>query len=371
MYAPGTPRDRRVPAGAAARRAAVALVAAFALIGCAIYRTPAGVGPPFLRVAGLARVSDLPALSPPAWAPDGRRLAFSTEDAVWAVRLDRPGKRRLAALPRVTAVAWAPDGRMLGALAGGTVYAVATVGAPPRPLIGDGGAELFAWAPRGDRIACVVAGGQRQEVLLATPSRGRRWSGAIPRVLWSADATAEIRALVWRRDGLALAVALGPRESGRATRLATIPVAATREGPRTLPLRGPARDVAVAPDGRMLAYVAVSAGAQSDEQHVIAIRSDGAGRRVVASGYALSGLAWAPSGGLLAFADATGDGDVYVVIADVETGARLRVADYRPEIPPKDGVLAIAWAPDGLALAFGTDTGEGVGPVWVARLERR
>ncbi len=369
------------------RLAGVAVLAALALAACTVRRIPVGLGPPFLRVEALTRVSDLPATSPPAWAPDSRRLAFGAEDGVWIAAADRRAARPLAALRPATLVAWAPDGRRLAALAGGVLYALALDGAPPQPLVPAGGVRLFAWDPAGGRIAYVAGRGGRQELRVWEPPGHHAPGHAVPGALVPIAGAAEVRALDWLPGGRGLFVALGPRGDPRATRLLRIDLAApgrtdARPGgagsPAPIPGEGSMGQPvtwfgsgtgwALAPGGRFLAYV--GGGPGPGRARVVVARPDGTGRRGLTPAGAYSGLAWSPSGTLLAFASAAGDGEVRLLIADVTTGERLEVADYRPEIASPGGVLAVRWAPDGLALAFGTDTGETAGPVWVARLSR-
>lgn len=350
----------------------MALLAALALTACTVRRTPLGLGPPFLRVEALTRIFDLPATSPPAWAPDGRRLAVGAEDGVWIAAAHRRDAYRLAGLRHATQIAWAPDGRRLVALAGGVLYGLALDGAPPRPLVPAAGVRLFAWDPAGGRIAYVAGRGGREEL--------RVWEPAGPGALVPIAGAAEVRALDWPADGRGLFVALGLRGDRGAARLLRIDLAAPGGAGPPVPVPGDGGTVsgvtlpwfgagwALAPDGRFLAYVGVGPG--PDRARVVVARPDGTGRRSLTPAGVYSGLAWSPSGTLLAFASTTGDGEVRLLIADAATGERLEVADYRPEIPSPGGVLAVRWAPDGLALAFGTDTGETAGPVWVARLSR-
>ncbi|MHB8733171.1 MAG: TolB-like translocation protein, partial [bacterium] len=110
-----------------ARLPGAILAAVFVCAACAVQRVPIGAGPPFLRSAGLVRISDLRAISPPAWAPDGRHLAFGTADALWSVRPEAgdAGRRRIAAAAGAERVAWSPDGRTLAALVGGRLLGYA------------------------------------------------------------------------------------------------------------------------------------------------------------------------------------------------------------------------------------------------------
>ena len=46
----------------------------------------------------------------PRWSPDGTRIAFATEEAVYAMRADGRGLRRLVSQPHDLALSWSPDG---------------------------------------------------------------------------------------------------------------------------------------------------------------------------------------------------------------------------------------------------------------------
>jgi dipeptidyl aminopeptidase/acylaminoacyl peptidase len=347
---------------AAARLLGAILAAVFVCGGCAVERVPIGAGPPFLRSAGLVRVSDLRAVSPPAWSPDGRRLAFSTADGVWTVEAAAgdAGRRHVASLAGVSAVAWSPDGRALAVLTGGRVLTIALDDPVPRDLLGVDGVRLFAWPGRatagGDGPAYAVAAAGGTTVWAERPQAGRSARtirlGALP-------APAEARALVWLdgAGGVALAAAdrvAFLRADGRGrTRIEMLPAGG--------------RDATPSPDGRFIAYLAAAPG---DGSQVAVMRADGTGRRVLTPAGRYAVPAWSPSGTLVAVGRWSGDHAV-LEVADALTGERLWIGDYRPEAAPADTPLAIVWAPDGLRLAFGTDTGATAGFVWLATLERR
>jgi len=358
----------------------VILTAAVVCAGCAVARVPIGAGPPFLRTSGFARLSDLRAVSPPAWAPDGTSVAFSTADAVWTIRI--PGApedaHRLAPLAGVTRVAWSPDGQTLLALAGGRLFGIPLADPLPRLLVPMEGVRFLAWPPAGPAPAARAPRGMVQAVLAATTASAATivWSVAIPtdvgdpagpgrpRRLGSVPGDLTVRSLAWL-PGDAGVVAAAEDRYGDSARLVFLTPGARAS--RVQPL--PAGDHAAlpSPEGRFIAYLEDAADGGS---RVCAMRADGSGRRTLTAAGRYSGLAWSPSGTLLAFARQAGN-RVALEIADVLTGEQLRVGAYRPEGTPSDALFTIAWGPDGTRLAFGPDTGPAAGFIWLATLERR
>ena len=324
----------------------------------------------------MARISDLRAVSPPAWAPDGRHLAFSTADAVWSVRpaAGDADRRRIAPVAGVERVAWSPDGRTLGALAGGRLLAVGLDDPLPRALSPLESIRFFAWPPAGRAtfgrtapeaagpVYATSAGGTTAVWTIRGPERQVR--------VGSLAAGVEARALVWLAGSTGVAVTAGER-GARADRIVFLRPDVRRE-PRVQMLPAGGRDPVPSPEGRFIAYLE-DAGAPApagDDARVAVMRADGTGRRVLTPAGRYTGLAWSPAGTLVAYARQEGD-RAALEIADVLTGERLWIGDYRPEAGPPHAPLAIVWAPDGTRLAFGTDTGSAAGFVWVATLERR
>jgi Tol biopolymer transport system component len=78
----------------------------------------------------------------PAWSPDGRRIAWSTTNAIWVVNADGSGKRRLTSLKaKSTSVlepTWSPDGHSIifvrGFVDACQLYLVRITGGSARPL---------------------------------------------------------------------------------------------------------------------------------------------------------------------------------------------------------------------------------------------
>jgi hypothetical protein len=359
-----------------ARLPGAILAAVFVCGACAVQRVPIGAGPPFLRSAGLARVSDLRAISAPAWAPDGRHLAFSTADALWSVRPEAGdiGRRRIAAVAGAERVAWSPDGRTLAALAGGRLLAFALDDPSPRALVPAVGIKDYAWPPAGRTgfgrgqagggPAYATANGAGTALWTTTAAGGAVRIGSLPPGL-------EVRALAWLAGNAGVAVVAGDRGAA-ADRVVFIRLG-VRAAPRVQVLPPGGHDPVPSPEGRFIAYLdgaAASGAGEGGETRVTVMRADGTGRRALTPPGRYTGVAWSPAGTVLAYARQE-EGRAALEIADVLTGERLWLGDYRPEAAPPQAPLAIVWAPDGTRLAFGTDTGRREGFVWVATLERR
>jgi WD40 repeat protein len=339
---------------------------------------PIGAGPPFLRSAGLVRISDLRAVSPPAWAPDGRHLAFSTAEAVWSVRPEAGDvdRRRLAPVAGVERVAWSPDGRTLAALAGGRLLAIALDDPSPHALVPAEGIHYYAWPPAGrTAFERSARAGTGPAYTTSTEAGTVLWTlrgaaGDVVRI-GSLSRDLDARSLAWLAGNAGVAVAAGTRGAA-ADRLVFVRPD-VRRAPRVQMLPPGGRDPVPSPEGRFIAYLedagAPGAGA-GGEARVAVMRADGTGRRELTPAGHFSGLAWSPAGTLVAYAKRDGD-RTGLEIADVLTGERLWLGDYRPETGLPHVPVAIVWAPDGTRLAFGTDTGAAAGFVWVATLERR
>lgn len=111
------------------------------------------------------------AVSDPQWSPDGRRLAFVRDEAVWVVEVDGSRLTRLSHHPAGTSMPrWSPDGRRIAFRSRRRGWSqvwlvdapVPRRGRPPREprrvepqaLTKPGvDVESFAWAPDGTRIA--------------------------------------------------------------------------------------------------------------------------------------------------------------------------------------------------------------------------
>jgi len=361
------------------RRLGAILAAVFICGGCAVARVPIGAGPPFLRVAGLARLSDLPAVSPPAWSPDGTSIAFSTADAIWVVRPAAVPRdeHRLARVAGVRHVTWSPDGRTLVALAGGRLLGIPLDDPSPRVAAPIQGIRLLVWPPAGSGGSGEAWRGIAQAAVAASvPGAGTVvWSvdiatdpgergGARPRRLGSVPRGLEARSLVWLAGDNG-GVVLSADDPAEDTAHLIFLRSGARAAARVQTLAPGDHAALPSPGGRFIAYLHDERDGGS---RVCVMRADGSGRRALTAAGRYGGLAWSPSGTLLAFVAQAGDGDA-LEIAGVLTGETMRAGEYRPE--PAEAPSTVVWSADGTRLAFGTDTGATAGFVWLVTLERR
>jgi dipeptidyl aminopeptidase/acylaminoacyl peptidase len=360
------------------RRLGAILAAVFICGGCAVARVPIGAGPPFLHFAGLERLSELPAVSPPAWAPDGASIAFSTADAVWVIRPAAVPRdeHRLARVAGVKSVAWSPDGRTLVALAGGRLLGIPLDDPLPRVAAPIEAVRLLAWPPTGQaRSGQAWRGAAEAAVAASAPGGGTVvWSvdiatdpgersGVRPHRLGSVPRGFEARSLAWLAGDTG-GVVLSADDPAEDTAHLVFMGSGAHAAPRVQTLAPGDHAPLPSPEGRFIAYL----HDEGDGSRVCVMRADGGGRRALTAAGRYTGLAWSPSGTLLAFVEQAGGGAA-LAIAGVLTGETMRTSEYRPK--PGAAPATIAWSADGTRLAFGNDTGETVGVVWLATLERR
>jgi Tol biopolymer transport system component len=108
--------------------------------------------------SGRQRLSDTVWGSPPAWAPDGRRLAFARSDGIYVIDVDGSDLRRLT--PRGGArPAWSPDGELI-AFTGGMpgepdILAIRPDGSGETVVSArlEGSHYDAVWSPDGTRLA--------------------------------------------------------------------------------------------------------------------------------------------------------------------------------------------------------------------------
>lgn len=88
--------------------------------------------------------------SEPDWSPNGRRLAVSQSGAIVVTRRNGRGARKITAGPGDVQPAWSPDGSRVAFSRNGVVMAVRASGGEPS-LVGNGAEP--AWSPDSARVA--------------------------------------------------------------------------------------------------------------------------------------------------------------------------------------------------------------------------
>mgnify|MGYP002260273594 CR=1 FL=1 len=106
------------------------------------------------------------AVFPPAWSPDGQRIAFTAKDGIYVMNADGSGLTRLSdkgGTELDTGAAWSPDASHIAFLSERTLYAVNADGSGQARLAED--AFYPSWSPDGRWIVFW----SRKEVFVVNP----------------------------------------------------------------------------------------------------------------------------------------------------------------------------------------------------------
>lgn len=272
----------------------------------------------------------------PAWSPSGDRLAYYRlrDDALVVADLPTGVLRPLAQLPAVDPVgdaqappAWSRDGRRIAFERGGNIVVVPASGGAPQTVTRGASFESEpAWSPDGRWIAFLDGVGVRGpfagEVAIVRPDgSGRR------RVTRNREPEGNLR---WLPDSRRVAFVLGEHE------LTTVDVRTGRVNRLTREFCGHERLLGAAV-ARRAPVIAFTSAVRNDRQ-IWATSADGRSSAPLVSSCAdEESPAWAADGGRLAFVRG---GVVWVARPDGANARRVG-AGYEP-----------AWSPDGRRLAF-------------------
>lgn len=302
---------------------AVAALALVALSGCVPTLQPSSAGLYRIRPDGteLGRISADGAR--PAWSPDGRMIAWSSQETVWIADADSGALRSLPGFQRPGTPAWRPTGN-----------ALAVVDSETRQLdiLSPDGQRLLStsllsnrqladgallplrnqptWSPTGDRLALVAWEGSGDEIFtVAADGSGLQQLSTVRSSGELVDGE--------RPDGptKAFADAAGPTWS---------------------------------PDGRQIAFSLIPEVAKSSGGLYL-VEPDGNMQRRQTPLVPLAGPLWSADGeGILFTARQSSDTDIYVLYPERRT---LRNLTDQNALAPVDA----SWSPDGKQVVFSAE----------------
>ncbi len=344
----------------------LALCGTVVLTGCEVRRTLVPESTHQLRVVETRRLVERPALSPAAWSPDGRRVAYGTPTGMWVTSLDG-GERQLLEGGPISAVSWSRVLDLLAVIDRGTVWTMRPDGTDRHRLTLGGVAAEVAWAPGSDRLAVILL----QEV--DRDARFELWlttrDGGLARMVVRAPKTLVMRELQWFPDSLYLFYGLSAPGDVRIIEAWRVRIAYPDR--QRIALTTPARFLRLAPSGRLVAYLSDDEVADG-RGRILVVRTDGSGRVAVTPEVRrVGGVAWSPQGDKVAFAEVRSATDADLWMADADGSDRVHVFAYTLEMSDPQIALSIAWSPDGRHLVFGTNTGTFRGPIWLSTFARR
>ena len=256
--------------------------------------------------------------SDPAWSPDGRHIAFSSNlvgsGDIYVMDADGGNPRRLTNNGQGNGEpSWSPDGRYIAFQSSRDgnreIYVMGANGRNPRRLTNNDASDEFpAWSPDG------------RHIIFSSDRHGSRWKyqiylmdadGSNPRRLTNNDAS-EARP-AWSPDGLHIAFPTDRDGGGHEIYV----MDADGSNPRRLTNNGQGNgEPSWSPDGRHIAF------SSSDE--IFVMDSEGGNRRrLIDYGYSVSSPAWSPDGRHIAFVSMLsnpGHANIYVMELQVDTG---------------------------------------------------
>ena len=298
---------------------------------------------------------------PPAWSPDGRRLAFvlghGPNAEIYVVNIDGSGQRRLTRTSGLEVFpVWSPDGRKIAFLRIGDpehrgLYVINADGSGQRKLADEASLAAPDWSPDGQKIVFISnrggptwctwqpgcnteiyvmnADGSGQRNLTRNPAHDSNtsyWGAA--HSAWSPNG-GKI-AFVSDRDGRAGCIG----QPGCNTEIYVMN--ADGSGQRNL-TRNPARDdePVWSPDGRKIAFVSRRDG----KPEVYVMNADGSGQRNLTRNPGRdSAPAWSPDGRTIAF-HSNRDRNTEIYVMNADGSGQRNLTRYR------NNDVSFAWSP--------------------------